>query len=121
MLPTLKDAVQATDESTPPAPLGGTRSEAVRRLQIGLSGLAAMILMVALASVVLDRARQTDATTVPEAAATTEPVQAAPAPKGDPLAEAGVVPDLPAVPTPTPTQSPAVMPEQGKSLETQDE
>ena len=121
MLPKLRDTAQPTDETAPPAPLGGTRSEAVRRLQIGLSGLAAMILMVALASVVLDRARQTDATTVPEAAATTEPVQTAPAPKGDPLAEAGVVPDLPAEPSPKPTQSPAVMPEQGKSLENQGE
>lgn len=121
MLPTPRDKAQATDESAPPAPLAGTRSEAVRRLQIGLSGLAAMVLMVALASVVLDRAQQTDATTVPEAAATTEPVEATPTPKGDPLAEAGVVPDLPAERTPKPTQSPAILPEQGKSLETEGE
>lgn len=121
MLPKLSDTAQATEDSAPPVPLGGTRSEAVRRLQIGLSGLAAMILMVALASVVLERARQTDATTVPEAAATTEPVKTAPSPKGDPLAEAGVVPDLPAEPASKSTRSPAVLHEQSNSIETEGE
>lgn len=118
--PARTDDIDLADE-VPPAPLAGTRSEAVRRLQIGLSGLAAMVLMVGLASVVLDRAKQTDASTVPDAAATTEPTKAAPTPKGDPLAEAGVVPDLPAEPSPTPTQSPAILPEQGKALETETE
>ena len=49
-----------------------------------------------------DRADQTDAEAVPEAAATVEP-EAAEAPQSDPLAEAGVVPELPAEPTPTPS------------------
>ena len=93
----------------PEVPLGGTRAQAVHRLQIGVAGVVMMVLLVGLASLVQDKARQVDAASVPEAAATTEP-SAAPK-QNDPLVEAGVVPDLPA--EPTPTQSPAVVPEQG--------
>lgn len=76
------------------APLGGTRAEAVQRLQVGLTGLAAMVLLVGLANIIQDRARVSDEGAVPEAAPTTEPDAAAP--QRDPLADAGVVPDLPA-------------------------
>ena len=95
-----------------PAPLGGTRAEAAHRLQIGLSGLGVVLLLVAVAGVVMNRARETEAAIVPEAAAT---IAAEPnaAPANDPLADAGVVPDLPAEPTPTPTQPAPVLPEQG--------
>lgn len=74
-------------------PLGGARAEAIRRLQIGLLGLAAMLLMVALANIVMERAKQSDASVVPEAVDTAQ--KAEPAPLKDPLVDAGVVPELP--------------------------
>ena len=82
-------------EDAPAAvPLGGTRQQAVQRLQIGVTGVMLMVLLVGLASVIQGRADQTDATAVPDAAPTTEPTEEKP--KNDPLAEAGVVPDMPA-------------------------
>ncbi|WP_394730942.1 hypothetical protein [Altererythrobacter sp. GH1-8] len=90
--------------STDAAPLGGNRAEAVQRLQIGLSGIAAMILLVGLANVIQNRARENEQLAVPDAAPTTEP--SVTAQQRDPLADAGVVPDLPvdgASPTPQPT------------------
>lgn len=78
---------------------GGRRSEAVQRLQIGLFGLAAMLLIVALANIIMERAKESEATTVsPEA-----PMINIPPPKtpvNDPLVDAGVVPDLPVVAQP---------------------
>lgn len=73
---------------------GGKRAEVIQRLQIGLFGLAAMVLIVALANVIMERAKQTEATAVPEAAATTAPVTATGS-LSDPLVDAGVVPDMP--------------------------
>ncbi|MEP3050212.1 MAG: hypothetical protein ABJP48_11600 [Erythrobacter sp.] len=93
------------------APLGGTRSEAMQRLQVGVSGLGAMVLLVGLASVIQNRVLVSEGTTVPQAAPTTEPTVALP--QNDPLADAGVVPDLPAEPDPVPTQEAAIVPEQG--------
>lgn len=75
-----------------PVSLGGTRAEAIFRLQIGVAGLAAMLMMIGLANIVMDRAKETEATTVPEAASTAAPVKNAPAPGSDPLADAGVIP-----------------------------
>ena len=97
------------------APLGGTRAEAMQRLQIGISGLAAMVLLVGLANIIQDRARQTDAESVPQATPTTEPVQTAP--QSDPLADAGVVPDLPTETTTSPALDPALVPEQGDDVQ----
>ena len=94
------------------APLGGTRSQSMQRLQIGLGGVAAMVLLVGLASVIQNRVAQTDATAVPAAAPTTQPSEAPQ--QNDPLVSAGVVPDLPAEPSASPTQSPAILPEQGE-------
>jgi hypothetical protein len=71
-------------------PLGGTRAEAIFRLQIGLAGLAAMLMMIGLANIVMDRAKESEATTVPESAVT--PSKSASAQTGDPLADAGVIP-----------------------------
>ena len=98
----------ATDPTSHPmrrtsdAPLAGTRTQAMQRLQIGLSGLAAMILLVALANIIMDRAQESDELAVPEAAPTMaitdEPVETR-----DPLADVGVVPGLPASPTPAPS------------------
>ena len=72
------------------------RERTVQRLQIGATGIVMMILLVGLASIIQDRAAETDATTVPEA----EPTQTAP--RNDPLVEAGVVPDLAVEPTAVP-------------------
>ena len=72
--------------------LSGTRAQSIQRLQIGLSGLAAMGLLVGLATVIMDRARQTDAAAVPEAAATS--AANADTSVNDPLADAGVAPDV---------------------------
>ena len=84
------------------------RERSMQRLQIGTTGIVMMILLVGLASVIQNRAAETDATTVPAAASTTEPTSA-PA-RNDPLVEAGVVPDLPAQPSATPSASPPLDP-----------
>lgn len=62
------------------------RAQAVQRLQAGLFGLAAIVLLVGLANIINDRARLAD---------TAAPAAAAPAKaddRGDPLADIGVVP-----------------------------
>ncbi len=76
-----------------PAPLAGTRSQAIQRLQVGLSLLLGVILIVGLANVIEERAKQSDEAVVPEAAATVAAERSTTA--ADPLADAGVVPDLP--------------------------
>lgn len=90
---------------------GARRERTIQRLQIGITGIVMMILLVGLASIIQNRAAETDATTVPAAAPTTEPTQAAP--QNDPLVEAGVVPDLPVQPTATPGATPATGPQSG--------
>lgn len=62
------------------------RAQAIQRLQAGLFGLAAVVLLVGLANIINDRARSAENVT---------PVAAAPAKgedRGDPLADIGVVP-----------------------------
>ena len=76
------------------SPLAGTRSQSMQRLQIGLFGLAAMILLVSLANIILNSAAQNEARVVPEAAPTVAGSKTA-EPASDPLADAGVVPDMP--------------------------
>lgn len=76
------------------APLAGSRAESVHRLQVGVSLLLGIILIVGLANVIEDRATQTENASVPEAASTVAPSPESTA--NDPLADAGVVPDLPA-------------------------
>lgn len=84
--------------------IAGARSESLHRLQVGLSGLAAIVLMLALANVIMDRANRTEAASVPDAAATVLPPPVH-SQQNDPLADAGVVPDVPARPAPTPTST----------------
>ena len=84
------------------APLGGTKAEAAQRLQVGLVGLGSMVLLIGLASVLGNQADLTEELAVPEAAPTTEPTEAAP--QRDPLADAGIVPEIPAEPTPEPEE-----------------
>jgi hypothetical protein len=78
--------------------LAGTRSQSLQRLQIGLAGLAAMVLLVGVANVIVERVKQTDANSVPEAAASIAP-SSTPVPN-DPLADAGVAPDVGSSPKP---------------------
>jgi len=96
-------------EDVPPA--SARRQEALQRLQIGLLGLAAMVLLVGLASIIGRQADATEEAAVPDAAPTTEPSPAPSLP--NPLADAGVVPDIVAEPSPTPgaarERPPAVM------------
>lgn len=100
----------AADSTEPRAPLGGTRREAIQRLQIGLSLLGGVILLVGLASAIEHRAEQTDAAAV-TGPATPAAKAASPAPQNDPLADAGVVPDLPAATSGTGKPQPAPAPD----------
>lgn len=86
-------------------PLSGTRAQSIHRLQVGVSLLVGIVLIVGLANVIEERAKQSEASAVPEAAAT---VAASPTvPANDPLADAGVVPDLPAEDSATAAPAPA--------------
>lgn len=84
------------------------RAEAVQRIQVGLFGIGAMVLLVGLASIIGGQADKIDELAAPEAAPTTEP-EAAPA-QANPLADAGVVPDIAADPSPLPLQPPLDLP-----------
>src|SRR5688500_5327635 len=46
------------EQELPRAPLGGTSAQAIQRLQVGLFGLAAMVLLVALANIIRNNADQ---------------------------------------------------------------
>lgn len=102
------------DDEPAEVPLGGTRADAAQRAQIGITGLVVIVVMVGLAQIVLDRAQISEDSVVPEAAATTEPSEAVS--NTDPLADAGVVPDLPADPEQV-VQEEAILPEQGEVVE----
>ena len=58
-------------------------------MQIGVLGLAAMLLIVGLANIIMDRARQADSAAGTAALISTNATQAA---NSDPLADMGVVP-----------------------------
>jgi hypothetical protein len=75
------------------------RGQAVQRLQTGLFGLAAVLLIVGLANIINDRARLSEASQSPSksASANASPVA------NDPLADIGVLPS--AVPSESPTAS----------------
>ena len=80
------------------------RTEAVQRLQVGMLGIGAMVLLVGLASIIGGQAEMNEELAVPEAAPTTEPK---PAPsQANPLADAGVVPDIAAEPSASPAPLP---------------
>lgn len=71
------------------------RKTSVHRMQIGLFGLGAMVLLVGLASIIQNSAAETQASSVPVAASNDgggEEIES----MQDPLAAAGVVPELPA-------------------------
>ena len=87
------------DRPDPAMLLGGTRAQAIQRLQVGVFGLATMVLLIGLAQIIMNQAREAEARVVPEAAPTVAPSDSA-TPANDPLADAGVGPDLPAEPEP---------------------
>ncbi|CAM4007321.1 Energy transducer TonB [Novosphingobium lubricantis] len=82
------------------------RADAMHRLQVGMFGLAGMLLLVSLANVIMDRAKTVDAASVtdPAASVVTKPEPTA----KDPLVDMGVAPELPvtAKEAPTPTATP---------------
>lgn len=85
------------------------RGQAVQRLQAGLFGIAAIVLIVGLANIINDRAREAEAAAGPSAAvAGAAPSGAA---KTDPLADIGVVPAT----TPDAKPSPAPSPGPGRT------
>lgn len=86
----------------------GARAEAVQRLQVGLFGIGAMVLLVGLASIIGGQVDRNDQLAPPDAAPTTEPGEA-PA-QANPLADAGVVPDIAAEPSPSPMPRPLDLP-----------
>lgn len=100
----------APDDLAPPAIV---RAEAMQRLQVGVFGIGAMVLLVGLASIIGGQADRNDQLAAPEAAPTTEP-SVAPA-QANPLADAGVVPDIAAQPSPSPSPKPLDLPPPGQS------
>ena len=72
-----------------PPSLRELRAQAVQRLQAGLFGMAAIVLVVGLANIINDRARQADAATRQHTAGSTGADAAL---GSDPLADIGVVP-----------------------------
>jgi hypothetical protein len=86
LLPPDADGISAVSCATP----GETRAESIRRIQVGATGLFAMVLVMGVASAISNRAQVAEDRAVPDAAPTTEPTDAPE--QVDPLADAGVVP-----------------------------
>lgn len=92
--------VAAPQHFVPPTPRE-LRGQAVHRLQVGMFGLAAMLLLVGLANIIMDRAKLSDdAGVAVQAGVETSSAQGA----TDPLADIGVVPAADSSPT-APTKS----------------
>jgi hypothetical protein len=110
--PAVTAADASSDAQETVTPGTSARAEAVQRLQVGVFGIGAMVLLVGLASIIGGQADRNDKLAVPEAAPTTEP-SAAPA-QANPLADAGVVPDIAADPSPSPSPKPLDLPPPGQ-------
>ena len=93
--PELVQPVTTPQHFTPPT-ARERRAEAVQRMQVGLFGLAAMLLLVALANIIMDRARLADAA---GASSSVHVAGAGGSSNNDPLADIGVIPS-PAGPVP---------------------
>ena len=87
--PHLVQSVAAPQHYAPPTPRE-MRAQAVHRLQIGFSGLAAMLLLVGLANIIMNRARMNDALGRPNSQS--EGTVGKTASENDPLADIGVAP-----------------------------
>ncbi len=95
------------DRAAPPVSRQGRRilrAEAFHRLQVGLIGLVAVLMMVGLANIIMDHAMLAEAGSTPAAPGTAAPANTtanAPSSAGadaavsEPLVELGIVPDLP--------------------------
>lgn len=80
------EPVPSPQHYVPPS-LRDLRAHAVQRLQVGLFGLAAMLLLVGLANIIMDRARLAEQGGGSQTAGSAQAE-----PKSDPLADIGVVP-----------------------------
>lgn len=78
-------SVAAPQHYAPPT-IRELRAQAVHRLQLGLAGLAGMLLLVGLANIIMNRAQLT------EAAEGDVVIADKKAPASDPLVEAGIAP-----------------------------
>jgi hypothetical protein len=88
LAPSADEPVALPTQFAPPGPRE-LRAQSFKRLQVGLFGLAAMLLLVALANIIMERARMADSSTGAESAA----LSAGPAGStADPLADLGVIP-----------------------------
>ena len=94
-----------TPQHFPPPTARELRAQAVHRLQVGLFGLAAMLLIVGLANIVMERAREVEE--VDPAIEEVTQVKEEKKPAADPLADIGVAPATEPTASPTPTLSPA--------------
>ncbi len=103
-------AAMPLDEADGLPPPAQTRAEAMQRLQVGAFGIGAMVLLVGLASIIGGQAERNDQLAVPEAAPTTEPARTATGAQANPLADAGVVPDIAVQPSPSPSLRPLDLP-----------
>ncbi|HWU03685.1 MAG TPA: hypothetical protein VN222_13180 [Novosphingobium sp.] len=86
--PLLADQIASAQPHVEPSPRE-VRAQMVQRLQVGLFGLALMLLLVALASIIMQHARVSDAAGVASAQSSTS---ASTSGTVDPLADIGVVP-----------------------------
>ncbi|MBU6268903.1 MAG: hypothetical protein KGN34_15245 [Sphingomonadales bacterium] len=82
----LERDVAASTALPPPHPRE-LRAQAVKRLQVGLLGLATMLLLVALANIIMEHARQDSASASGAVSSAGSAASAA-----DPLADLGVIP-----------------------------
>lgn len=90
------------------------RAQAVHRLQVGMFGLAGMLLIVSLANVIMDRAKYLDETAVnvTEPLASASVAKSSEAKASDPLVDMGVAPELPVSGNDKPKTSATPVPEQ---------
>ncbi len=100
---------QATERASLPQPIASPtsrdlRAQSVHRLQVGLFGLCAMLLLVGLANIIMDRARLAEEFDPAVSASPSGEEGAQPA--SDPLADIGVVPAA-GPSTPATVQKPA--------------
>jgi len=95
--PQIVETVTTPQHYSPPS-AREARAQSVHRLQVGLIGLCAMTLIVALANIIMDRAKPTDEQDPVEQiiAADAQPKK----PASDPLADIGVVPSADPAPAP---------------------
>lgn len=86
--PPASQPVAIPTQFAPPGPRE-LRAQSYKRLQIGLFGLAAMLLIVALANIIMERARMADSSSSAETASLSSQAASSAA---DPLADLGVIP-----------------------------